>query len=87
MRILPPRGGVTKGEDATFSRVLAPPRNRGACAVAGASPWAYGGTDRRRRTDMTTILVGTDTSAAADLAVEDAAVWPDPETLSCCSCT
>jgi nucleotide-binding universal stress UspA family protein len=29
--------------------------------------------DERRRATMTTILVGTDTSAAADLAVEDAA--------------
>ena len=43
-------------------------------ALVLAAQCAYRGRDeRRRRSAMTTIVVGTDTSSAADLAVEDAA--------------
>src|SRR4051794_38612721 len=40
---------------------------------SGRSPRLWSSQTTRRRPTMTTILVGTDTTAAADLAVEDAA--------------
>jgi nucleotide-binding universal stress UspA family protein len=53
--------------------VQAPPANRGAGRVVRVGLEAYVRTDDEWRHEMGTILVGTDTSAAADLAVEDAA--------------
>jgi nucleotide-binding universal stress UspA family protein len=53
--------------------VLAPPTNGGGGRVVSDGVRRYVRLENRRRHEMRTILVGTDTSAAADLAVEDAA--------------
>ena len=54
--------------------VLPPPRNRGALPVVPTGRGFYGGIEPiGGDPTMRTILVGTDTTAAADLAVEDAA--------------
>jgi hypothetical protein len=61
------RGGTSP------AAVVVPPGIRGVGAVAAASTRPYGGVEGTEGgTTMGTILVGTDTTAAADLAVEDA---------------
>jgi nucleotide-binding universal stress UspA family protein len=64
---------MRKGERATLGGVLAPLSNRGVLRVVSHGGTPYGETEPKEASTMTTILVGTDTSAAADLAVEDAA--------------
>jgi nucleotide-binding universal stress UspA family protein len=63
---------ATKEEVATLAGVLAPLENRGVRRVVPAGREAYRRVRDRRRTKMATIVVGTDTSAAADLAVNEA---------------
>ena len=58
--------------DATSRRVEAPPVERGAPQVVQLEPPGLRWHQRRRRRAMGTILVGTDTSSAADLAVDEA---------------
>jgi nucleotide-binding universal stress UspA family protein len=53
--------------------VLAPPEEAGGSRIAGVPRADYRGVRNEEAFEMTTIVVGTDTSAAADLAVQDAA--------------
>jgi nucleotide-binding universal stress UspA family protein len=73
----PGRKGVdlrVRGVETSVGGVVTPLLNRGAGRVVRRARRPYREVAKeRRRPTMNTILVGTDTSAAADLAVEDAA--------------